>query len=174
MSRELRRVPPNWEQPKYRNPYRGVEYVTMFDRTLEDAQTEWDKDCEEYASLEEFEEDYGERPTFQEASTGHIHRPWKDEEATWFQVWQTVSEGTPVTPAFATRQELYDYLVKYGEFDERGEKYPQGHRYYRPYSPEAAKNMTMGDGWFPSGILEITPEHVDLRTADGYTHRKMF
>lgn len=33
----------------------------------------------------------------------------------WWQVWETVSEGSPVTPAFATRDELIDYLVINGD-----------------------------------------------------------
>lgn len=44
--------------------------------------------------------------------------PWKPEDATWLQVWETVSEGTPVTPPFATRQELVDYLVQHGDLSE--------------------------------------------------------
>jgi hypothetical protein len=35
---------------------------------------------------------------------------------TWFQVYETVSEGTPVTPPFATKEELVDYLVANGDF----------------------------------------------------------
>lgn len=33
----------------------------------------------------------------------------------WWQVWETVSEGSPVTPAFATREQLVDYLVENGD-----------------------------------------------------------
>jgi len=33
----------------------------------------------------------------------------------WWQVWETVSEGSPITPAFATHRELIDYLVKGGD-----------------------------------------------------------
>ncbi len=33
----------------------------------------------------------------------------------WWQVWENVSEGSPITPAFATKEELVDYLVNYGE-----------------------------------------------------------
>jgi hypothetical protein len=35
----------------------------------------------------------------------------QDKEATWFQAWETVTEGTPVTPPFATTDELVDYLA---------------------------------------------------------------
>lgn len=33
----------------------------------------------------------------------------------WWQVWQTVGDGSPLTPAFATREELIDYLVEGGD-----------------------------------------------------------
>jgi hypothetical protein len=33
----------------------------------------------------------------------------------WYQVWETVSEGSPVSPAFATAQELVFFLVTYGD-----------------------------------------------------------
>lgn len=38
----------------------------------------------------------------------------------WWQVWETVSEGSPVTPAFAADVELVDYLVEKGDaWDQR-------------------------------------------------------
>jgi hypothetical protein len=44
-------------------------------------------------------------------------------EKTWFQVYETVSEGTPVSPPFATAEELIDYLVARGDYwdQKRGE-----------------------------------------------------
>lgn len=43
---------------------------------------------------------------------------WKQTEppaGDWWQVWETVSEGSPVTPALATREELVAYLVEGGD-----------------------------------------------------------
>jgi hypothetical protein len=43
---------------------------------------------------------------------------WKAEEppaGEWWQVWETVSEGSPVTPAFSTPEELIEYLVANGD-----------------------------------------------------------
>jgi hypothetical protein len=43
-------------------------------------------------------------------------RPWKDDEATWYQVWVAEDEGgrgTPITPPFTTREELFEYLVNH-------------------------------------------------------------
>lgn len=65
-------------------------------------------------------------------------------EATWLQLYETVSEGTPVSPPFATPEELIEYLVQNGDFWDqlRGDA---------PYSREAAERIVRG-GWAPSGI----------------------
>ena len=42
-------------------------------------------------------------------------RPRFEKEPTWFQVYETVSEGTPVTPPFSSKAELVEYLVEYGD-----------------------------------------------------------
>jgi len=51
------------------------------------------------------------------------YSPFTAEEATWFQLFETVSEGTPVSPPFATEEELAEYLAKNGDFwdQHRGE-----------------------------------------------------
>jgi hypothetical protein len=43
------------------------------------------------------------------------YRPEWTSEPTHYQVYETVSEGTPVTPHFATKEELVEYLVEYGD-----------------------------------------------------------
>lgn len=74
------------------------------------------------------------------------YRPWKDEDATWFQVWETVSEGTPVTPPFATKEELVDYLATKGDFwDQR-----------RGDGPWVRTNAEafVGSGWAPTLMVK--------------------
>lgn len=44
------------------------------------------------------------------------YRPEFSEEPTWIQVYETVSEGTPVTPPFSTKKALVEYLVQHGDF----------------------------------------------------------
>jgi hypothetical protein len=56
-----------------------------------------------------------------------LYDGWKEYEppaGEGWQVWETVSEGSPITPVFATREELVDYLVDGGDgWDRsRGEK----------------------------------------------------
>lgn len=75
------------------------------------------------------------------------YRPdWGDGEATWWQVYETVSEGTPVSPPFGTQEELIDYLVAHGDFwdQERG---------HAGWERKAAERFVKEVGWAPSGIV---------------------
>jgi len=54
-----------------------------------------------------------------------------------WQVWETVSEGSPITPVFATAEELVDYLVDVGT------------AWGQKYSREAAQAFVKS-GWVPS------------------------
>ncbi len=118
MGREIRMVPPNWEHPEDENG----NLKSMYDSRFEDAAAEWKANFAKWESGER--EDYctGDSRTleFWEWNGGppdrEYYRPWKDGEATWFQLWQTVSEGTPVSPPFATREELAAYLAEHGDF----------------------------------------------------------
>ena len=119
MGREVRRVPPNWTHPKMKG--RPDRLEPMLDMTYEQALAEWNADREKWEAGERpsyFTED-DQDTTFEEYNSPpepDCYRPWKDEDATWFQLWETVSEGTPVSPPFATREELIAYLAQHGDF----------------------------------------------------------
>jgi hypothetical protein len=89
------------------------------------------------------------------------HRPrWKKGEATWYQMYETVSEGTPVTPPFATKEELAEHLSRHGTFWDS-----------TPWSPEAAARF-VGSGWAPSFIVDNTGikdarQQNEARVAEG-------
>jgi hypothetical protein len=53
---------------------------------------------------------------------------WTEEEAVCFQIYETVSEGTPVSPVFDTLADMEDWLVnmKYYSRDETKEFCKQG------------------------------------------------
>lgn len=123
MGRELRRVPANWDHPKCMRQRGTVDYQPMVNSPFGPEMRQWITEWEAW--------ERGERPDsctdenkalpFWEWSGSPpdplYHRPdWKPEEMTWFQVYETVSEGTPVTPPFATKEELVDYLVANGDF----------------------------------------------------------
>ena len=119
MGRETRMVVPNWEHPKGDDG----SYQPLNDEDFDTAITQW---YEGYLLWKK-----GEHPSQKE---GHEYSEWEGpppdpdfyrpkwvEDATWVQMYETVSEGTPVTPPFATKEELVDYLVTSGTFwDERG------------------------------------------------------
>lgn len=125
MGREIRRVPPNWEHPKkeYNRYVRGtyqtvMEYKPMHDQPFAPAMDEW------YATWKSWETDPEGRAKHDcdyfewngSPPDPEYYRPdWPEGSATWYQAYQTVSEGSPVTPPFATPEELVDYLVKNGD-----------------------------------------------------------
>ena len=148
MGREIRKVPPNWDHPT-----EGGSFKPMHDQNFDDAAKEWiDRfmawqrgEGQEGLSAEQrampFWEWHGEPPT------RAFYRPWKDAEATWFQVWENVTEGTPVTPPFATLQEVEDYLAANGTFWDHG----------KPWARSAAKSFC-ADGYAPSFIVVVKPD----------------
>lgn len=151
MGREIRRVVPNWEHPKeMRN---GKEsYLPLYDKDYETARAEWDRDNELWAKGEHPDQrdksyDVSQYKTYAEWGSDKpdplYYRPkWTEKEATWFQLYETVSEGTPVSPPFATEDELIEYLVRNGDFWDN-------HRGTGTYSREAAEAVVRG-GWAPS------------------------
>lgn len=157
MGREIRKVPPNWDHPKdrYGNPQ------AMRDETFEDAAKEW-KDG--FAKWEA-----GERPKYFDPNGSlypeywewkgnppkrEYHRPWKSEEATWIQVWETISEGTPITPPFSTPEELIEFLVESGDFWDQ----KQNRGGWKRENAEAFVQR----GWAPSMIVEQTHDTVTI------------
>jgi len=110
MGREIRRVPPNWEHPKGNDG----EYQSMFDQSFDDAVNEWAEEFKKWDPVdhdgEEFAEGWGNPPDRK------CYLPVFMEEPTWYQVYQTVSEGTPVSPPFETPEELARYLSDNGDF----------------------------------------------------------
>ena len=157
MGREVRRVPPNWQHPTQMY-VSGPGYKPMFDQTFAAAVAEWeegrrrwnagkDPDRESYknddGSYQTYAEWHGEKP-----DDPSYYRPWEDAEATWFQLWETVSEGTPVSPPFATLEELAQHLAKYGDdWDMRRGQRGWGLARARAFCKEGwAPSMMIADG----------------------------
>lgn len=165
MGREIRRVPPNWEHPKKEVPdhRRGVmveREQPMFDRPFAPAMRDW------FARWEAWER--GERPDYCDDEESrklpfwewdgpppdpHYYRPdWKPEEMTWLQVYETVSEGTPVSPPFATEEELIQYLADNGDFWDQLRVKEGRQQGPAAWGREAAERFVK-KRWAPSGML---------------------
>lgn len=177
MGREVRRVPVNWNHPTMVD-HTGRECAQpMFDKRFEDTAKKWKDDLAKWEQglrpacisgkmvwqplnewlyrdkatpNQEWWEYEGDPP-----SDRSTYRPWLDAEATWFQVWETVTEGTPVTPPFATREELIDYLVTNGDFwdqKRRAEGRDKMGIGCEPWGRNAATKF-VNAGWAPSMIM---------------------
>ena len=168
MGREIRRVPPNWNHPTVMRSYGREGKQPMHNETYAEARAEWleglrkweageDPDRESYKNDDGSYQDYWEWSG--SPPDRAYYRPWADDEATWFQLWETVSEGTPVTPPFATKEELAQHLAEYGdEWDQSRAMKPDEARLFgipfgKPgWGIERARAF-VDVGWAPSMVV---------------------
>lgn len=159
MGREIRMVPPNFEHPQKEvwNNRNQLEkrFKPMFDETYKSACEEWKKEFLEFYESKENEEhdcefwDWNGGPPDKE-----YYRTYEDSEATWFCAYETVSEGTPVTPPFATQEELAQYLAVNGDFwDQQRRREGDSIMPCAPWGIEAARKFVFGSGYMPSMIV---------------------
>lgn len=153
MGREIRLVPPNYQHTA-RNQH--GHFKSMFDKTFKQACDEWDAgEAEWLAGTSEESKKYKSKyPHYADWNSARPdnpenYRPWEDSEGTWFQVWETVSEGSPVTPAFATKEELVEYLVKHGD---NLQDLEFGTHYAKPWPRKAAEQFVQKE-WAPTGMV---------------------
>ena len=159
MGREIRRVPKGWEHPqKERCPHWGGLdahgepgdyqhrkcFKSLYDKDFETAAREWISNFEAFQRGEHPKQDWIQK--FYKYYWEYDGPPdvdyyreiaWTEAEATCYQIYETVSEGTPTSPVFETLDEMRVWLIQQG------------------YSEKAAENFTK-DGWVPSAVY--TPE----------------
>lgn len=156
MGREIRRVPPDWQHPKeYTNQlvvgggddpslsdfahalafprYEQREvYKPLYDKAY--IEVLWEIAAWEEGTHPDWHDDW----TWEDWSgtpDPDMYRPyWAAGQATAYQVYETVSEGTPVSPVFAALPDLVDWLVAQG------------------YSRGAAQEFAE-TGWAPSMVV---------------------
>lgn len=132
MGREIRRVPPGWEHPKkMQKSARGYvdAYIPMYDRTWHEAMQKW---------LDEYDgkwQEWEDPEAYEWPPVPDVFRPPFTEEPTCYQIYETVSEGTPVSPVFTNLDDLVEWLVD------------QGH------SRKAAEAFAKS-GWVPSMMID--------------------
>ncbi|BAD58834.1 hypothetical protein [Nocardia farcinica] len=88
----------------------------------------WCATCNGHGSVEAYE---GQR------AEAEAWEPTEPPEGDGWQLWETVSEGSPITPVFATREGLVDHLCSPA--------------YRRPLTRDEAEGL-VDAGWVPSGI----------------------
>lgn len=139
MGRELRQVPANWEHPKNENG----DYIPLYDEYYGDVMAEWidnhtkwlngthpDQEDEDYRKYKFYAEYWGDAPSME----SYRNRQWEESEATHFQIYENVTEGTPISPVLESREAVAVWLESQG------------------YSPTAAKSFSE-TGYAPSMVM---------------------
>jgi hypothetical protein len=126
MGREIRRVPPDWKHPKNERGH----YIPLYDKTFIEGERDhilldldWYLDNPEF--LSEWYNDWPQPEWYRTAF---------EQEPTHYQIYETVTEGKPVSPVFATLEALAQWLVDQG------------------YSLKAATAFAK-EGWAPSMVF---------------------
>jgi hypothetical protein len=178
MGREIRRVPAGWQHPTevkqqlivgrrygdlrdfqaaFANPQYEMReaYKPLYDRSYDEARREWHEGKALWNAGTHPDQQRDDPPdcTWEEwdgeAPDPDRYRPhWAPEDATHYQMYETVSEGTPVSPVFATLDELAVWLVGQG------------------YSPQASREFCR-TGWAPSMVMAPGMGLKDGITAGG-------
>lgn len=109
MSRQVRRVPATWQHPRRDDG----SYRPLHDSSFSEDLADWRAskaafEAEPPADSQgmTYEEWDGPEPT-----PGEYMPEWSDDERTHYQMYETVSEGTPLSPVMATPEELARWLV---------------------------------------------------------------
>lgn len=125
MGREVRRVPSNWQHPKqsvhdyrtgrtveiYKPLFRGDQYQPAVD--------EWDEECAkwkagwrpDHCDSEQYRDMCYEQWAGQRPHRDDYMPDWPESERTHYMMYEDTSEGTPISPAFATPEELAKWLA---------------------------------------------------------------
>ena len=114
MSREVRRVPKDWQHPTYDNG----RFIALHENYESDVKS-WDDEFAKWNSgiFPEYASDENKKLTYSEWNG---ERPKKDdymptfveEDAKHLQMYETCSEGTPISPVFKTPEELAEWLFE--------------------------------------------------------------
>lgn len=122
MGREIRRVPADWVHPV---DSRGNEHP-LYDESFDDACNEWHAAMHRWLDGTYGNHKYDLKPSAEfdhRTPLGFVkwhgtlgdpdyYRPhWADEERTHYQLYETLSEGTPLSPVFASLDELAEWMI---------------------------------------------------------------
>ncbi|KKK76209.1 hypothetical protein LCGC14_2865960 [marine sediment metagenome] len=115
MGREVRRVPKDWQHPKDKDGHDQP----MFDESFREAAEHWLRECILWSKGKHPDQQKGIKdiPKYYwqwdgEPPDEDYYRPeWPEEERTHIQMYETCSEGTPISPVMETPEELAKWLT---------------------------------------------------------------
>ncbi len=160
MGREVRRVPADWQHPKhwtgglrgpeerYKPLYPGDQYKPRVD--------EWDDECAKWKagwrpdhctdSVMTYEQFAGQRPHKDDYMPN-----WHPNLRTHLMMYEDTSEGTPISPAFETPEELARWLADNGA-SAFGSDTATYEAWLRVARGGWAPSMIVADGVMTSGV----------------------
>lgn len=142
MGREVRMVPVDWEHPQ---DERG-NYEPLYDG-YEKAVERFAKDIESMGLMEALEENDG-GPRYSD----YMH---PEGERTHYMMYEDTSEGTPISPAFATPEELAQWLA-----DNNASAFGNMTATYEQWL------HTIKRSWAPSMIIDSSGIHSGVAFAE--------
>jgi hypothetical protein len=163
MGREVRRVPANWQHPKDSNG----RYIALHDGNVAALQAKWDaRESDWNRGLREDHGDpsklvpHGKDYPFEKwdgprARAEEYMPQWSSSEATHLMMYETCSEGTPVSPAFATPEELARFLADAGASAFGGMTAS-----YESWLSACKR------GWSPSAFMDSSGMHPGVEIGD--------
>lgn len=159
MGREIRRVPANWEHPKDANGH----WQPMFDVSFVDAVSEWKAGYGSWEMGERLKHPRKDGSTYEwwewngDPPAREYYRPqWTDAERTHYQLYETVTEGTPLSPPCESPEALARWLSEHGTYWDANDKrtYDSWLRFVKV-------------GWAPSFVLSEAHGFEDGVAAAG-------
>lgn len=145
MGREVRRVPADWQHPKT-----GDRFDPLFDG-YNDALASFQDDIDKMGLAEALDYNGG-------GPCSDDYMPdWPESERTHYMMYEDTSEGTPISPAFETPEELAQWLADTG-----ASSFGHSTATYEQWLPTCrgawAPSMVMESGQLKSGV-EFVADH---------------
>ncbi len=175
MGREVRMVPADWQHPKYPDSHHEVRwrgtFIPMHGRSYASAAAEWDEEWSqwqkglrrnygtdqwepidpEYAGMR-YTEYAGARP-----SPDDYMPDWPAAQRTHYMMYEDTSEGTSISPAFATPEELARWLADTGA-SAFGDMTASYEAWLSTIKRGFAPSMVMQGGTLDSGVAALAEE----------------
>jgi len=117
MGREIRRVLPNWEHPKYEDCGRYIPLMSDYKESLNYYKEQVEDFIKEINECSNHEEKIIIYKNFMEEEVYPPNIEFYMPNGEWYQLYENVSEGTPISPPFEKEDELINWLVSNRDFN---------------------------------------------------------
>ncbi len=122
MGREVRRVPKGWKHPRDDSG----QYIPLYDKNFPEAASKWKAEFAQWENgfrkrfypEEGWEPREGDQLTMEfwewngDPPDREFYRPdWPEESRTHYQMYESTTEGTPISPVFDTPERLARWLA---------------------------------------------------------------